>query len=170
MAFISLNIYTKRAWKCTKKTNLQQNTICLEQQIYADQENFTQPMVLMDETFRKSAPPSIMARIIWCLLFFKAPLSSHLLAVALCTSESRTDGRTQTLYTTDTTPTRPLCQVAGSPALCKCESSSAFSGWDGGLGVRQGRAALTMGDRGGNRQAKPFFLLIIKLYLMWIFG
>ena len=34
--------------------NLQQTTVCLEQQIYASQENFTQPLVLIVETFRRS--------------------------------------------------------------------------------------------------------------------
>ena len=41
----------------TKKNNkkIQQNTVCLEQQIYASQEYFTQPLVVMGETFRRSA-------------------------------------------------------------------------------------------------------------------
>ena len=37
------------------KNCLQQNFECLEQQIYASQENFTQPLVAMVETFRRSA-------------------------------------------------------------------------------------------------------------------
>ena len=38
--------------------NLQQNTVCLEQQIYASQDKFTQPMVVMVETFRRSGIPA----------------------------------------------------------------------------------------------------------------
>ena len=33
----------------------QENSVCLEQQIYAIQENVTQPLVVMVETFRMSA-------------------------------------------------------------------------------------------------------------------
>ena len=50
MLFIFLNFYSKRAWKCNQKKNIRQNTIFLEQQIYASQENFTQPLVVMVET------------------------------------------------------------------------------------------------------------------------
>ena len=38
-----------------EKTKLQQNTVGLEQQIYAIQEYFTQPLVVMVETFRRYA-------------------------------------------------------------------------------------------------------------------
>ena len=41
------------------KKNLQQNTVCLEQQIYASQENFTHLLVVMVETFRRSGRPII---------------------------------------------------------------------------------------------------------------
>ena len=34
---------------------VQQNTVCLEQQIYASQEQFTQLLIVLVETFRKSA-------------------------------------------------------------------------------------------------------------------
>ena len=37
-----------------QKQNVQQNTICLEQQYYASQESFTPPLVVMVETFRRS--------------------------------------------------------------------------------------------------------------------
>ena len=37
------------------KKNWQQNTVCLEQQIYASREHFTQPLVVMVETFWRSA-------------------------------------------------------------------------------------------------------------------
>ena len=37
------------------KKNLLQNTVCLEQEICASQENFTQPLVVLVETFRRSA-------------------------------------------------------------------------------------------------------------------
>ena len=36
------------------KKNLQQNNVCFEQQIYASQETFTQPLVVMVDTFRRS--------------------------------------------------------------------------------------------------------------------
>ena len=42
-----LNFYTKRDWKCDHKKNLRQNTLCLEQPIYASQENCTQPLFVM---------------------------------------------------------------------------------------------------------------------------
>ena len=54
LPFISLNFYTKRARKWDKK-NLQQNTVCSEQQIYASQENFTQLLVVMVENIIRSA-------------------------------------------------------------------------------------------------------------------
>jgi hypothetical protein len=37
-----------------QKNNLQQNTACLRQQIYASQQNFTKPLDVMVETFRRS--------------------------------------------------------------------------------------------------------------------
>ena len=37
------------------KKNLQQNTVCLEQPIYASQENFTHSLVVMVDTFIMSA-------------------------------------------------------------------------------------------------------------------
>ena len=49
-----LELLHKRSWKCTQKNNLQQNTVCLEQQIYASPGNFTQPLVVIVETFRRS--------------------------------------------------------------------------------------------------------------------
>ena len=38
------------------KNYLQQNTVCLEQQTYANQEIFSQALVVMVETFRRSDP------------------------------------------------------------------------------------------------------------------
>ena len=55
LPFISSNFYTKTAWKCDQNTNLRQYTVCLEHQIYASQENFTQPLSVMVETLRRSA-------------------------------------------------------------------------------------------------------------------
>ena len=55
MPFISLNFYTKRTWKCEERKILQQDTVFLEQQIYASQKIFTQPLVVMVETFIRSA-------------------------------------------------------------------------------------------------------------------
>ena len=40
LPFVSFNFYTKRVWKSNHKIVLQQNTVCLEQKIYASQENF----------------------------------------------------------------------------------------------------------------------------------
>ena len=39
-----------------QKVNQQQNTVCLEHQIYASSENFTLTLLVMLETFRRSAP------------------------------------------------------------------------------------------------------------------
>ena len=55
LPFISFIFYTKGEGKCYHKKNLQQNTICLEQQIYTSQGNFAQPLVVMVETFRRFA-------------------------------------------------------------------------------------------------------------------
>ena len=44
----------KKTQKCNHKRNLQQNTLCLDQQNNYSQENFTQPLVVMVETFRRS--------------------------------------------------------------------------------------------------------------------
>ena len=38
-----------------QKVNQRQNTVCLEQQIYASLKNFTPTLLLMLETFRRSA-------------------------------------------------------------------------------------------------------------------
>ena len=52
--FIILKLSHKKSRKMRKKTNLPQNTVCLEQQIYANQEYFTQLLVVMVEPFRRS--------------------------------------------------------------------------------------------------------------------
>ena len=52
--FISFNFKQKYSENATKKYS-QQNTVCLEQQIYASQKKITQPLVVMVETFRRSA-------------------------------------------------------------------------------------------------------------------
>ena len=52
---LSWTFYRKRAWKCNQKRNLRQNTICLDQQIYVSQADLTHLLVVMVETFRRSA-------------------------------------------------------------------------------------------------------------------
>ena len=47
-----------------RKKKIRQNTVFLEQQIYASQGNFTQPLVVIVETFRRSANQSILVLII----------------------------------------------------------------------------------------------------------
>ena len=42
--------------KCNQKKSLQQNTVFLEQYIYTSHTNFTQPLVVTVETFRRSRP------------------------------------------------------------------------------------------------------------------
>ena len=46
--------------KLDQKVNEQQNTVCLEQQIYASPENFTPAMLVMLETFRRSETKQIL--------------------------------------------------------------------------------------------------------------
>ena len=48
------NLKKKNSVKMRPKIHIQQNTVCLEQQIYASQENFSQPLLVMVETFRWS--------------------------------------------------------------------------------------------------------------------
>ena len=55
-AFHLLDLLHKKSVKMQPKNNLQQYPVCLEQQIYASQENFTHPLVVMVETLRRSAP------------------------------------------------------------------------------------------------------------------
>ena len=42
------------------KVNPQQNTVCLEQQIYANTKNYTPALLVMLETFRSTAPLLLM--------------------------------------------------------------------------------------------------------------
>ena len=44
----------KNTQNLDQKVNQQQNTVCLEQQIYASQENLTPTLLVMLETFRRS--------------------------------------------------------------------------------------------------------------------
>ena len=66
-----LELLHKRAWQFNQKKKLWQNTACLQQQIYTSQENFTQPLVVMVETFRRSAlqccPPPMPCRPAACI-------------------------------------------------------------------------------------------------------
>ena len=50
-----LEFLHKKSVNIRHKINLRQNTVGQEQQIYASKENFTQPLVVMVETFRRSA-------------------------------------------------------------------------------------------------------------------
>ena len=45
--------FIQKEHKIKPKKDLRQNTVCLEQQIYASQYNFTQPLVAMVVTFRR---------------------------------------------------------------------------------------------------------------------
>ena len=47
-------ILPKKTPNLDQKVNRQQNTVCLEQQIYASPENFTPTLLVMLETFRRS--------------------------------------------------------------------------------------------------------------------
>ena len=52
--FIEL-LTTKKYTNVDKKVNQRQNTVCLEQQIYSSSENFIPTLLVMLETFRRSA-------------------------------------------------------------------------------------------------------------------
>ena len=54
LPFIFGNFYTKIKPKSDKNNNLRQNTVCLEQQIYASPENFTPLLHVMHMAFRRS--------------------------------------------------------------------------------------------------------------------
>ena len=56
MAYYSLNFYPKNTQNLDQKVNQQQNTVCLNQQIYASPHDFTPTLLVMLETFRRSAP------------------------------------------------------------------------------------------------------------------
>ena len=47
-------ILPKNIQNLDQKVNQQQNTVCLEQQIYASPENFTPTLFVVLETFRRS--------------------------------------------------------------------------------------------------------------------
>ena len=50
-----MNFYQKNLQKLDQKVNKLQNTVCLQQQIYASPENFTPTLLVMLVTFRRSA-------------------------------------------------------------------------------------------------------------------
>ena len=54
LLFISWNFFAKRRQTGDKKENLQQNSVCLEQQIYTSPENYTQALLVMLDTIRGS--------------------------------------------------------------------------------------------------------------------
>ena len=49
-----MNFYQKNLQNLDQKVNQLQNTVCLQQQIYASPENFTPTLLVMLETFRRS--------------------------------------------------------------------------------------------------------------------
>ena len=57
-------IYQKNTQNVDQKVNQRQNTVCLEQQIYASPENFKPTLLVMLETFRRSL-------IVYSNIFFK---------------------------------------------------------------------------------------------------
>ena len=57
--------YKKNTQNLDQKFNQRQNTVCLEQQIYASQENFTPTLLVMLETFRRSVPILAEPNSIW---------------------------------------------------------------------------------------------------------
>ena len=52
MALYILELLYQKNGKMQQKGDLQQNTVCLNQQIYPSPENFAQPFVVMVGTFR----------------------------------------------------------------------------------------------------------------------
>ena len=50
----------KNTQNLDQKFNQRQNTVCLEQQIYASLENFTPTLLVMLETFRRSVPGHLL--------------------------------------------------------------------------------------------------------------
>ena len=50
----------KNTLNLDQKVNYRQNTVCLEQQIYASPENFTPTLLVVLETFRRSALTHLM--------------------------------------------------------------------------------------------------------------
>ena len=48
-----MNFYTKKPQNLDHKVNQRQNTVCLQQQIYASPDNFTPTLLVMLETFRR---------------------------------------------------------------------------------------------------------------------
>ena len=58
--FIFINFYKKKDVKMRPKREFMTNTACLDQQIYPSQKSFTQPLVGMIETFRRSVMMMMM--------------------------------------------------------------------------------------------------------------
>ena len=50
-----IELLPKNTRNLDQKVDQRQNTVCLEQQIYASPENFTPTLLVMLETFRRSA-------------------------------------------------------------------------------------------------------------------
>ena len=53
---------------------LRQNVVCSEKQTYASQDNFTQPLVVMVETFRKSATSIMYYKGLHYILIILCPI------------------------------------------------------------------------------------------------
>ena len=47
-------MFTKKSFKMQPKQSLQQNTVCLEQHIYASQEKFSQQLIAMVDKEKES--------------------------------------------------------------------------------------------------------------------
>ena len=54
MVLVATVFYQKNTQNSDQKVNQRQNTVCLEQQIYASPENFTPTLLEVLETFRRS--------------------------------------------------------------------------------------------------------------------
>ena len=66
LLFISWNFYThQKTQECNKNKNWPQNTVCLEQQIYTSPKKFTQALLVMLETFRRSGLRSSVSPGLW---------------------------------------------------------------------------------------------------------
>ena len=50
-----------------KNEFMTKKTVCLEQRNYASQENFTQSLVVMVETFRRSVKSIVYS--VWCIVY-----------------------------------------------------------------------------------------------------
>ena len=71
LPFISWNFYKKRLQKWDRKENLQQNIVCLEQEIYTSSENVIQALLVMFGTFRRSGLLIYLIFEVWVTFYGK---------------------------------------------------------------------------------------------------